>query len=1660
MELRDRIYQALDARQFALAREAIAELRAEAPAEAAGLLTALEIEAGRLDKAAVSLEELRQLSPQDIYTRFLEARLAFSLHAYQKARHILEELLAVDMSGVYLEKVLNLYGQCCRLFGNRKGAAESYRLASKVVPLRELKALEYSDYLFNLHYLPQSLLEQKQAASGFGRIFSDVPTFLHGSPVREKKLRIGYLSGDFRNHVVLRFVYAFFSQVDKERFAVYAYANNSEDEYSEHLKTLVDGWRNIYGISDDEAARMIYEDEIDILVDFSGHTKGNRLPVLARKPAPVQLSGIGYFASTGLPAVDYFLSDVFLAEGNAQDGFTEELLVLPQSHFCYTPLQEEKLPQAAPFEKNGYITFGSFNNFAKVNDEVLQVWGRLLQELPTARLLLKADAFAFEDTKAKALERLMQAGLDMCRVECRAWSEEYLAEYGDMDIALDPWPYPGGGTTCDALYMGVPVVTMTGASQGERFGTSILQNLGLAELAAADSAEYVSIALSLAEDRDALSMLRKNLRSMMQNSPLMDTAGYQENLTAAYQMVWHHYCDTQEELTYADQRRLLARVEKWQAQGDRRQAASGMSRILAGFPSLSLLFRLAEIAIDGKETSIVEETARQMEQCGPRQGATFLVQAYLCSMKHETEKALLFSERARNAGTLDNVQMGMAWHLTATLQKEQGNRNLAARSYLESSRWQAAKENALTEYSNYLLNLHYGREREIVRSAAEGYGALLADVERYSHDMARHRHERLRIGYISPDFCRHVAACFASVFFTSADPLVFSVYAYSLTLETDAVTEEFRSRAEHFIDLSGMGAEEAARRIYEDEIDILVDLSGHTGGNALPILARKPAPVQVSGIGYFATTGLSAVDYFLSDVSLAEAGAQHDFVERLLVLPQSHWCYRPVAGMERPAGPAPFRKNGYITFGSLSHWDKITDEILMAWAEILNRVQGARLFLKCGVYSNEERLAEVKRRLQEAGIPLKNVVLEGRTEEYLSAYGRIDIALDTWPYLGGGTTCDALYMGVPVIARKDGSHHGRFACSMLKQAGIAELCAGTSEEYIREAVLLAGNREKLARLHQTLRRTLQQTALMDGERYMAGLEDAYRTIWRRYCEENGSPLDVGRLQKEFLAARQEGHAEKEQRSSFWLTNLPERQLEAERVCAFSYYKRKLYRRAYGLASRCVRLDAGDEAMLYVAMDSLDKLGELSKVLERCDTYFRTHVSPYSEYGKKLLLLRAYAASKLGRESAAQYYREVYENDPSDTDAYGSWLLAHNGFPVDEGRFFELSKGFGRLFEGIQPYTHEGHLVHEKLRIGYISPDFRIHVMFHFYIAMFLAYDAEKFEIYGYHLGGKTDEITKRLAGLAKGWRMVHGCSPKEIAQMIRDDEIDILFDLAGHTMEGGLPVLACKPAPVQISGLGYMATTGLPAVDYFLTDSYVDPVGMAERYFTERLLRLTSQFCYAAPFGTALEASQGAPCRQRGWVLFGVFNAYRKYRDEMLLLWKKILERVAGSKILLKSQVLFSPAMQEEAFERFASLGFDMDRVIFEPATTDYMQRYLDVDISLDTYPYPGGGTTCDSLYMGVPVIAKYGTRHSSRFTYSILANVGLGSLAVQTDEEYVERAVLLAEDKELLDALHRKLRRMMERSSVMDTDAYMRELEAAYQRIWKEYQEGAGSRA
>jgi predicted O-linked N-acetylglucosamine transferase (SPINDLY family) len=360
-------------------------------------------------------------------------------------------------------------------------------------------------------------------------------------------LRIGYVSPDFWRHSCAHYVLPLFAGHDHNRYQIICYSDvRQPDSFTRRLQACADLWHDTYGLKDEALVELIRRDEVDILVDLNGHFAGTRLLAFARKPAPVQVTWLGYPNTTGLTTIDYRLVDPVTDPPGEADAYHSEALVrLSTGFLCYTPVPEAPEPAPAPCLEKGYVTFGSFNNMAKVTPEVIALWAAILQRVPTARLVLKSRQLDDAGTRRRFAALLHAHGIAEERFDLLPWSlrpDDHMGAYHGLDIALDPFPYNGTTTTCEALWMGVPVLSLMGDRHAGRVGASLLTTLGLSDWIATDPADYVDRAARLAADPAGLAELHRTLRARLVDSPLFNAAAFARMVEAAYRAMWQRWC--------------------------------------------------------------------------------------------------------------------------------------------------------------------------------------------------------------------------------------------------------------------------------------------------------------------------------------------------------------------------------------------------------------------------------------------------------------------------------------------------------------------------------------------------------------------------------------------------------------------------------------------------------------------------------------------------------------------------------------------------------------------------------------------------------------------------------------------------------------------------------------------------------------------------------------------------------------------------------------------------------------------------------------------------------------------------------------------------------------------------------------------------------------
>lgn len=442
-------------------------------------------------------------------------------------------------------RVFNALGRACSMLGDTRAARDHY---ARAIQLNPQAHAAHSGYLYHLMHDADASAEEVFAAHRrFGAQFSPAPgsrPVRHGNDRQpERPLRIGFVSGDLRRHAVAYFMEPMFEALRQRGLSLVAYSNLArEDEVSARLRGLVDGWRAVAGVDDARLAAMIRADRIDILVDLSGHTADNRLPLFAHRAAPVQVTWLGYSGTTGMDCIDYrFVFRLTAPPGRLDDQFTEKLVYLPYAMSFKT---EKDAPEVAPLPalERGHLSFGSLNRPSKINARSIALWARVLHALPTARLLIGAVS------EAGIGERLLAGfdaeGIDRARISLhpRLPTREYLELHNRIDVLLDTFPYAGGTTSNHALWMGVPTLTLAGRTLPQRLGAGIMGKVGLSDWVAGSEDEFVAIARHKAADLKGLASLRQSLRQRLETSPTLSSAKVADSIALAFRLMWRNWC--------------------------------------------------------------------------------------------------------------------------------------------------------------------------------------------------------------------------------------------------------------------------------------------------------------------------------------------------------------------------------------------------------------------------------------------------------------------------------------------------------------------------------------------------------------------------------------------------------------------------------------------------------------------------------------------------------------------------------------------------------------------------------------------------------------------------------------------------------------------------------------------------------------------------------------------------------------------------------------------------------------------------------------------------------------------------------------------------------------------------------------------------------------
>ncbi len=1081
---------------------------------------------------------------------------------------------------------------------------------------------------------------------------------------------------------------------------------------------------------------------------------------------------------------------------------------------------------------------------------------------------------------------------------------------------------------------------------------------------------------------------------------------------------------------------------------------------------------------------------------------------------------------------------------------------------------------------------------------------------------------KLRVGYVSGDFCHHPVTTFIEPVLREHDRASFEVFCYYNFARVDSTTERLKTLPLHWRDVTNLSDQALCRLIQTDRIDILVDLSGHTTRNRLPAFALKPAPIQVTMIGCMQTTGLRAIDYRISDAWLDPEGESESLhTESLVRMKTGAVCFMPHS--KAPAtDPLPCLQGAPFTFGSYNNLAKVTPSVLDLWSRVLRAVPEARMQV---VADGEEPFL---RGMEQRGIPRDRFQILRRMPEpeYLKSHGSVDLILDTFPFNGLTVSMNALWMGVPCITLTGNTSASRAGACLLSRVGLEEFVAHTPEQYVKIATHYARNPQVLSQIRTELRGRMTHV-WADASAYTRELEMHFRDMWKSFsgeiptappscaiettdfekqagartteavtptpsqqdspsCLAAGSKSDALPRDKDLSGSNAETEVEwlqtavskiteiidptellqttiqrlkdsavplsillaleesllsksdtpgeakwkamatcgelfatldypehadrcfnrvansptnveawpwlgrcllrsrraKEARRAFEIAcgmedvkphatlalaclladegEAEEAELWCRRTISLSpsvweaylnlgnlLYRRGEFREALLLAEPATRFSSDPKLLLNLAVYQ-EKCGEfeeaiisLSKVLEKIPD----SPAAFLNLGNALLFLGM-------PNEAFSAYRKARQYEPSSNDVFSNHLHSMNYLPdLDQEDAMAMHADFAKQFETPllphKPHTNSRD-PNRRLKIAFVSPDFRTHSVSYFIEPILKNLDRNEFEVWGILSHTWRDHKTEHLKSLCDQWIDAGSLSYEQLADRVRQEEIDIFVDLICHSAGSRILTFVRKPAPVQITMIGMQQTSGIQSMDYRVTDAFMDPPGMTERLHTEELMRLPLGFAFEPPKPSPPIAA--LPALKNGYITFGSFNNFAKANAYVLEAWAEILHQVPNSRLV----AVVPKGTTFEAFMQAKNIA--PERIIrSERKSHDaYLHLHDPIDFALDCFPFGGLTVSAFAAWMGVPTMTVAGNTPCARAGASLQHSLGLDDFIAKDPQEFVQKAVALTKDLSYLASVRASMR---ERMAVQLTngEAFSQSFGAELRKAWKRWCNG-----
>ncbi|GEM_PF-1050280 len=942
-----------------------------------------------------------------------------------------------------------------------------------------------------------------------------------------RKIRLGYLSNDFRNHATAYLMRSLFRLHDREKFEIIAYSFGENDGsiFRKQIEQDCDHFVDLRRLGHSESAKCIYKDRVDILVDLTGHSRNNRMEICALRPAPVQVSYLGFPGTTGADFCDYIITDKIVTPPDHKDFYSEKFVYMPH---CYQINDHIRSASGREWKKSDFglpqtgLIFCSFNNSYKIEPLIFDSWMKILRQVPKSVLwLLGGNEPAEKNLRQEAENRGIKA--QRLIFAKRLAPHEHLARHRLADLMLDTRICNGHTTTTDALWSGVPVITIQGRHFPSRVSSSTLTTTGLPELITHSLEEYERLAVRLATHSDDLLKLKKKLEKYRLTSPLFDTSRLVRNLEAAYKEMWKGFVSGEKPriIEVKEDEDSLSIKQKPSAnkaassenaenyyrqgvmlrqQGQSDEALSCFQRVVELMPDMAPAYIYIGNIVQAQGRS--DEAIACYQRSLALQPDVAIVYNNMGNVLKDQGKIREAVNCYRKALQLEPEMPAACSNLLFQLQQTCSWQDFDALSAKLDRLTRNMLNKGLKTDEDPFVNLTRHADPKLNFAVAKSWSDEISRLAshtkpRFSYPGKSFTKQKITISYLSKDFHNHATAHLMSSLFGLHDRDTFNICCYSYGSDDGSdYRKKIRGDCDRFVDIQGLNAVEAAKRIHEDQTDILVDLKGYTHGNRLDICALRPAAIQVSYLGFPGTTGADFFDYIITDSIVTPEDHAIYYSEKFACLPH---CYQ-VNDHKQTISDKEWKKADFglpeqaFVFCSFNQAYKIEARIFDVWMSLLRRIPKSVLWLMPGNNIAKENL---KHEARQRGVNPERLIFTDMVlkHEHLARYCLADLALDTRSYNGHTTTSDALWAGVPVITLQGTHFASRVSSSILRAISLPELITHSLTDYESLAMHLASHPDALAIIRKKLADKRLTAPLFDTLRFVRNLEKAYKEMW-------------------------------------------------------------------------------------------------------------------------------------------------------------------------------------------------------------------------------------------------------------------------------------------------------------------------------------------------------------------------------------------------------------------------------------------------------------------------------------------------------------------------------------------------------------------------------------